>query len=64
MYIDFEDYRPDVPRVQSAISRREGFLLALVAHLCLVIAYLLMPAGWFTARTVVPVRQADQQPID
>jgi len=63
MYIDFEDYRPDVPRVQSAISRREGFLLALVAHLCLVIVYLLMPAGWFAARTVVPVSPADQQPI-
>jgi len=46
MFLDFEDYRPDTPRVPSVISRREGVLLSLIAHLLLVIGYLLMPASW------------------
>jgi TonB family protein len=33
MYFDFEDYRPDTPTVEPAISRREGILLSLVLHL-------------------------------
>jgi TonB family protein len=47
MYFDFEDSRPDVPRVPSAISRREGVLIALVLHLVLFIAVLLSPDTFF-----------------
>jgi hypothetical protein len=43
MYLDFEDYRPETPRVPSVISRREGVLLSFIVHLLLVIAYLLIP---------------------
>jgi TonB family protein len=60
MFLDFEDYRPDTPRVPSVISRREGVLLSLIAHLILVIAYLLMPASWLQPapqQVVVPDRE-------
>jgi TonB family protein len=43
MFLDFEDYRPEAPRVPSAISRREGVLLSLLFHALLVIGWLVMP---------------------
>ena len=46
MYLDFEDHRPDPPRVPSVISRREGILLSLIAHLVLVIVILVMPSAF------------------
>jgi TonB family protein len=45
MYLDFEDYRPDTPRVPQVISLREGVLLSMLAHALLVIVYLLLPEG-------------------
>ena len=42
MYFDFEDYRPDTPRISTAISVREAVLLSIVAHLLVVIGYLLL----------------------
>jgi TonB family protein len=45
MYLDFEDSHPETPRVPSVISRREGVLLSFIAHLLLVIGYLLLPEG-------------------
>lgn len=38
MYFDFEDYRPDTPRLDSAISKREGVLLSIVAHAVVIAA--------------------------
>src|SRR5438093_2327145 len=43
MYIDFEDYRPETPRVQGALSVREGFLVSIIVHLLLFIAIMFMP---------------------
>lgn len=43
MYFDFEDRRPETPRVPTALSVREGILLSLVVHLSLVIFVLLFP---------------------
>ena len=43
MYLDFEDYRPETPRVPSAISRREGILLSLVAHGLMLAGILFLP---------------------
>jgi TonB family protein len=43
MYFDFEDYRPDISPVGSVISKREGVLLAFIAHLLAVILLLLWP---------------------
>lgn len=43
MQLDLEDYRPDTPRVNRAISVREGILLSLLAHAIAVIVWLLRP---------------------
>lgn len=46
MYLDFDDHRPETPRVPTVISVREAVLLSLVAHMALLIAILLAP-DWF-----------------
>jgi outer membrane biosynthesis protein TonB len=57
MFLDFEDHRPDVPRVQSVISLREGVLLAFIGHLLFLIAILIAPKmGWFEAQPAPVVR--------
>jgi TonB family protein len=43
MYFDFEDYRPDTPRLVSAISWREGVLLSVIFHLVMVIVMITSP---------------------
>jgi TonB family protein len=43
MYIDFEDYRPDTPRVEGALSVREGVLVSIIVHLLLFIGILFLP---------------------
>jgi hypothetical protein len=69
MYFDFDDYRPDVPRMPTAMSVREAVLLSLVIHLLAVIAYLTVPEDLFvferdpvqTAELVPPPE--DRQPM-
>jgi TonB family protein len=43
MYFEIEDYRPDITPVGRAISWREGVLLSIIFHLCVVILLLLFP---------------------
>jgi TonB family protein len=43
MYFDFDDYRPDTPRIDSAISKREGVLLSIVLHALFVVLILVLP---------------------
>ena len=43
MYFDFDDFRPDTPRVMTAISWREGVLLSVIFHLLMVITLILSP---------------------
>src|SRR5256885_11632755 len=43
MYFDLDDYRPDTPRVMTAISWREGVLLSIIFHLLMVITLILSP---------------------
>jgi TonB family protein len=43
MYLDFEDYRPDIQPIGRAISWREGVLLSIIVHLVMVIVLLLVP---------------------
>lgn len=43
MYFDFEDYRPDIARVERAISWREGLLLSIILHLVAVIVIIATP---------------------
>jgi hypothetical protein len=43
MYFDFDDYRPDTPRVMTAISWREGVLLSIIFHLVMMIFLIVSP---------------------
>ena len=52
MYFNFDDRQPDLERIDSAISWREGLLLSLVVHLVVVAAIVLLPGvlpGLFAA---------------
>ena len=62
MYLDFEDYRPDIQPIGRAISWREGVLLSIIVHLAMIIVILLAPRLFpFEARQaiVVPPQQAE-----
>jgi TonB family protein len=43
MYLDFDDYRPDIQPIGRAISWREGVLISIIVHLVAVIFVLLIP---------------------
>src|SRR5262245_59006066 len=43
MYFDFDDYRPDTPRLATAISWREGVLISIIFHLVMVILLITSP---------------------
>jgi len=67
MYFDFEDSRPDTPRIDAAISRREGVLLSTIAHAVLIVLAVLMPPLAQQSRLAALKRieeraQARQQP--
>jgi TonB family protein len=60
MQLEFDDYRPDVPRLPSAISWREGVLLSFVFHLLLVLTYVLLPSRLFRPPPDQALVQPDQ----
>lgn len=56
MYFDFGDGHPDLQRIPSALTAREAVLSAIVVHLLVIIAILVVPeTEWMKAR----VRQAE-----
>lgn len=58
MYFDFEDGHPDLARVPSALTAREGVLLSIIVHLVLALVAVLLPeTGWWKAREAA--RQAE-----
>jgi TonB family protein len=57
MYFDFEDYRPDISPVGSAISWREGILISIIVHMAVVILMLVAP-DWLPDRVIVPIKEA------
>jgi TonB family protein len=63
MYFNFEDYRPDTPTLTAPMTRREAVMLAIMAHLLIVIVYLVVPAEWFRPKQLVllPPPASDQQ---
>jgi TonB family protein len=61
MYFDFEDYRPDITRIETAISWREGVLLSIIVHLVLVIGILLWPEWPEDAERLRLLAQAAEQ---
>jgi TonB family protein len=64
MYIDFEDHRPETPRVPSVISLREGALLSLVFHGLIVLALVFLPQmSWFRSTVVQPLLRDAQKVV-
>jgi TonB family protein len=57
MYIDFEDLRPETPRVEGALSVREGVLISIIVHLLALIAVILVPD--LVPQSVRPTPTAD-----
>lgn len=62
MYIDFEDLRPDTPRVEGALSVREGVLISIIVHLLLLIAILVLPDMLPKPLRPPPVSAINQEP--
>ena len=62
MYFDLEDYRPDTPRVSTAITVREAILMSLLVHALMVIAWLVMPEATAAEPTPMVVQSA-QEPV-
>lgn len=56
MYLEFEDHRPDPPRLPPSLTRLERVLLVAVAYLLIVVAYLVTPASvWENVRAQPPL---------
>jgi TonB family protein len=62
MYLDFEENRPDIPRVPAGFSRLEVVLISLLTYALLFIGYLLAPAEWFAPNQLVPLQAQAEQP--
>ena len=53
MFIDFDEYRPDTPHLERAISLREGIMLSIIGHLLLTLMFVIGPPP-FIARWLQP----------
>jgi TonB family protein len=69
MFLDFQDNRPETPRVPQAFTRLERLLLAVVAYQFLLLAYFVLPDSLFAkpVRDLItseePLRYVDIQPV-
>jgi len=59
MYFDFEDHRPEVPRVEPAISWREGLMLSILLHIALALAIVMAP-DWLVEATRAPRQSVEE----
>ncbi len=59
MYLDFEDYRPDIQPIGRAISWREGVLVSIIVHLVMIILLLLAPELFPFQQARAPVAQPE-----
>ena len=65
MYIDFEEHRPETPRVERALSVREGVLISIIVHLLVFIGILFspdFPRGEATPVAVELNRKIEERP--
>ena len=53
MYFDFEDGHPDLARVPSALTAREGVLLSIIVHLTIALVACFVLAGVASGVTFV-----------
>jgi len=58
MYFDFEDYHPETPSIESAISRREGILLSIAIHVIGLLLIVYVPRLPFVQRALQEAREA------
>ena len=61
MYFDFEDQRPDTPRLARPLSTREGVMVTAIIHLLAVILILIGPQLPFMKAMEVERQQALEQ---
>jgi TonB family protein len=61
MYFDFDDSRPDTPRIVQPISRREAVLLTINLHALIVIAMLLGPKLPWVQQILQRQQQAQEE---
>jgi TonB family protein len=61
MYFDFEDQRPDTPRLARPLSTREGVMVTAIIHLLAVILILIAPHLPFMKAMALERRQALEQ---
>ena len=52
MYFQFEDYRPDTPSLDRAMSRREGLLISVFCHVVAVLLVVIIPTLPFVQAAV------------
>ncbi len=64
MYIDFEDYRPDIEPLGGAISRREGILLSIILHLVAVVVVVAPDLPFIKAASERAEAAAERQRIE
>jgi TonB family protein len=55
MYLEFEDHRPEPPRLPPSLTRLERILLVVVGYLFIVVAYLITPASVWETPPLRPV---------
>ncbi len=54
MFLEFEDYRPDTPHLERAISLREGIMLSIIGHLLIALMFAYAPRIPFLAQLLQP----------
>ena len=60
MYFDFEDGHPDLLRVPSALTAREGVMLSIIVHLVIALVAVLVPrTEWWKAREAARQAQVE-----
>ena len=62
MYIDFEDYRPDTPRVEPALSGGTAVLITIAFHVLFILAVIYLPRVAFLQALVTPATEMEVQP--
>ena len=56
MYIDFEDYRPETPRVEPALSGSTAVLITIAVHVLFILAVIFLPS--------LPIMQPSANPTE